>query len=104
LLRDLQAVNESGTRSFEVKRCGLLRANLLLNETRGRRERHVGRDGGDDDEVNLLARNAGHFHRALRGFGGEVGGEFILGRESTFLDAGARGDPFVGRVHHFFES
>ena len=29
-------------------------------------------------EVNLVGGDAGHFHRALRGLGRHVGGEFIL--------------------------
>ena len=43
----------------------------------------------------FIARNGG--------LGRQVGGEFILGRDAPFLDAGARGDPFIRGLDHFFE-
>ncbi len=58
---------------------------------------------GDDDQINLVGGDAGHFHRALGGLGGEVGGEFVRGGDAAFLDAGARGDPFVRGLDHFFK-
>ena len=49
LLADFERVNKSGTRRFEIKRRGALRADLVLHEAGRGREGHVRRDGGDDD-------------------------------------------------------
>ena len=43
-------------------------------------KRHVRRDGGDDDQIDLLGGDAGPFHGAQRGLGGHVGGEFVRAR------------------------
>ena len=77
------AVNEAGTGGLDVEGRGAVRADLLLHQAGGRGERHVRRDGGDDDEVDLFGGDAGHFHRALGGLGGQVGGEFVLGRDAA---------------------
>ena len=67
LLADFQAVNESGTGGFEIEGGGAVRADFLLHQAGGGGKRHVWRDGGDDDEVNLIGGDAGVFHaRAAR--------------------------------------
>ena len=103
LLRDFESVNEPGTRGFEIERRRAPGADFVLHETRRCRERHIRRDGGDNDEINLFAGDAGHFHRALCRVRGHVRSEFVLRRHAPFLDAGARGDPFIRRLHHFFQ-
>src|SRR5207247_3142838 len=60
-------------------------------------------NGGDDDEINLVAGDTGGLHRAQGGLGGHIRSKLVLRREAPLLDAGARRDPFVGGVHHFFE-
>src|SRR5674476_10231 len=103
LLADLQRVDETGTRGFDVECRRPRRADFALHETRGGGKRHVGRKRRDDDQINLAGGDAGHFHRAGGGLGGEVGSEFIRGGDAAFLDAGARNDPFVRGLDHFFE-
>ena len=103
LLADLESVNETRTRGLEIERGGAGGPEFLLHETGRRRERHVGRDRGDDDEVDLVGGDAGFFQRALGGFGTEVGGEFVFSGDAAFLDAGAGGDPLVGGLDEFFE-
>ena len=103
LLADLQPVDEAGTRGLHIKGGRPAGADFLLHQAGGVGKGHVRGDGGDDDELDLVGGDAGHFHGALGGVGGEVGGEFVFGRETPFLDAGARDDPFIGGVHHFFQ-
>jgi hypothetical protein len=55
LLADFEAVNEPGTSRFQIERRRALGPDLFLHQTGGRGKHHVRRDGGDDDEINLLA-------------------------------------------------
>ena len=103
LLADFQRINETRTRGLNVERRRARRAELALHEARGRRKRHIGRERGDDDQINLIGGDASHFHRALGGFRGEVGSEFVGGGDAPFLDARARGNPFVRSLDHFFQ-
>ena len=89
LLGDFQAVNKSGAGGFEVESGRAARADFLLHQAGRGRKRHVGRDGGDDDQIDLLGGDAGRFHGAQGGLRRHVGGEFILGGDVAFLDAGA---------------
>jgi len=103
LLSDFQTVNKPGTRRLQIKRRRPARADFLLDDARCRRKRHVRRDGGNNDEVNLVGSDPGLFHRTLCRVRRHVRSEFVLGRLPPRFDAGARGDPFVRRVHHFFQ-
>jgi hypothetical protein len=79
LLADFERINEPGTGGFDVEGGGPLGADFLLHEASGRRKRHVGRDGGDDDQIDLLRRNVAAFHRAHGGLGGHVRGILAFG-------------------------
>ena len=103
LLPDFQTINETGTRRLQIKRRRPVRADFLLDDARRCRKRHVRRDGGDNDEVNLVGSDAGLFHRPLRRVRRHVRSEFIPGRQPPRFDAGARDNPFIRRVHHFFQ-
>ena len=103
LLGDFQAVDESGAGGLQVEGGRAQGADLLLDQAGRRGKDHVGGDGGENNEVNLIAGDARGLHRAQRGLGGHVGSELVRGGEAPLLDAGARRDPFVSRGHHFFE-
>ena len=97
-------VDEARASRFEIKSRRAVSADLLLHQAGGGGKRHVGRDRGDDDEIDLFGGDAGLFHRPPRRLGRQIGGKFVLGAAMCrSFDAGAGGDPFVGGVHHFFE-
>ena len=77
------------------RQAALLGADLGLDETGGRGKNHVGRGGRDQDEIDLVAGDAGLLHRGERGFRAHVAGEFVVRRDPAFLDPGASGDPLV---------
>src|ERR1019366_4620621 len=52
---------------------------------------------------DLVGGDPGHFHCAQRGLGRHVRRELILGRDPPLLDAGARRDPFIRGLDHFFQ-
>ena len=64
---------------------------------------HVGRGRGDEDEIDVVARDAGLLHGGKRGLGGHVAGVFIVRGDAALLDAGARRDPLVGQCRPFAE-
>ena len=103
LLADLNPVDETRASGLEIECGGAVRANLLLDETGRRGERHIGRDGGDDDEIDLLRLHASHRHRAARGCRTEVGSKLIVSRDAPLLDAGTAHDPFVGGLDNLRE-
>ena len=95
LLRDFDREKESGAGRRDVETGRSFRADLCLNKAGGGGKHHVGRGGGDEDEIDFIARDAGLFHRGERGFGAHVAGVFVVRGDAALLDAGAGGDPLV---------
>jgi hypothetical protein len=78
-------------------------ANLVLQETRGTRKDRIGRGGPDDNEPNLIGRDArlahcpvGRFLREIRR--GNAGFDDVAFSNSCSLD-----DPLVGGIDHLLE-
>ena len=68
------------------------RSDLFLNQAGRGRERHVGRDGRRQDEIDLLGEIFAccNFIRCcFRGDGADIGREFVVRGDAAFLDAGA---------------
>jgi len=63
-------------------------------------KKHVRRDRGNDNHIQVFGRQAGLAERPTGGFDGQVGGGLIGGGNMPLLDAGARCNPFIGRIHH----
>ena len=98
LLGDFDSKQKTGAGGRDIETGGVLRADFLLHETRGRRKQHVRRGGGDEDEIDLLRRNLRLLERFQRGLRRHVAGLFVFRRDATFFDAGASGDPLVAGV------
>ncbi len=100
---DVEGIDEAGAGGFDVKGGGPAGSEFLLNEAGRAREEHIGRDGGDDDELDLVR---GDF-RVLKGpFGGqqgEIGGGLVGRGNPSLLNSGAGGDPLTGGTHHFLQ-
>jgi hypothetical protein len=104
LLGNFQTVDKAGAGSLQVEGGGAQRTDFLLDQAGRGRKRHIGCNCCHDDQINLLAGNAGVPHCPQGSFGSHVGGELVLRRDVPFFDAGAARDPFVGGIHHFSSS
>ena len=67
LLGDFQAVDEARAGGLQVEGGGAVRADLSLHQAGGGGKGHVRRDGGHDDQVDLLGGDAGALHGAQGG-------------------------------------
>src|SRR6266478_2525707 len=99
----LQCVNKSRTGSREIESPDILRAEFVLNETSGRREKHVGRNGPHNNRVEIGRVNAALGKRFLRRLDRKIAGRNTLVRKMTFADADALHDPLVIGIDKFFE-
>ena len=97
-LGDLHCVDEARAGGGDVEGDRPGGAEVLLDVAGGGGSEGVGGDGGDDDEVEFGGGEAGVLEGPRGGLGRHVGGEFPLGGDAAFLDAGAGGDPLVGGV------
>jgi len=57
---------------------------FLLHHAGGGGKRHVRRDGGQHDQINLFGGDPGAFHRDQGGFGGQIGGVFMFAGDAAF--------------------
>ena len=69
MLRDFDREEEAGAGGRDVEAGRVFRADLCLHEAGGRGKNHVGRDGGDEDEVDFVGGDSGLLHGGERGFG-----------------------------------
>src|SRR5262245_1825419 len=100
LLRDFNRKEESRASRRDVEAGRSFRPDLGLNEAGRRRKYHVWRGGGDEDEIDLVARNAGLFHRGKGCFCPHVARIFIVRSDAALLDTGAGGDPLIISLDH----
>ena len=93
-------VHEPGATRGEVVGGRILGAELVGKDRAGRRKRHVGRDGCDDDQVEVGGRNACVLERLFGCRQRQVGEGLLRRSDPALADAGALHDPLVGGVHH----
>jgi acetolactate synthase-1/2/3 large subunit len=86
-LGDREAVEKAGARGGEVEGGALGRLEFALHLTRRRREPHVGRRGGDEDQIQIGRLAPGGGQGGAGRDRGEVGGGLVA------LDPAARPDP-----------
>ena len=103
LLAYFQRVDEARARRLEVEGRRPLRPDLVLHQAGRGWERHVRRDGGDDDEIDLIRCDARLGHRALGCLGRQIGAKLVVRRDAPGLDARAAGDPLVRRIDELFQ-
>ena len=98
-----ESVDETGAGRDQIESPGVLCAELMLHQAGRGGKHHVGRNGADQDRVELTAidatlcqRRASRFDRHVRG--GDVrGGDVALGNPDALQD------PFVAGLDHLFE-
>ena len=94
---------EAGAGGGNVKGGGILGAQGVLDIAGGGRSERIRRNGGDDDQVDILRLQSAGFQRPLGGLRPHVGGVLVRGGDAAFHDARAFDDPFVGSVHHLLQ-
>ena len=100
LAGDVQRVEKAGAGGGQVEAGGVREAELVLHEAGGGGKRRVGRDGGQDEQVDLVGGDAGVAERLAGGGDGHVGDVLALAGDAAGADAGAGVDPGVRRVDH----
>lgn len=103
LLRNFDSVEKSGASGAHVETRCIDCTDLSLHETRRAREKHVRRDRGDNDEINVLGSDPGVRDGCFGGFRREIARGLIIRGDSAFVDAGARNDPFGSRLYGFLQ-
>ena len=93
-----QRINKAAAHGLQVKGSAACRTELVLQNTGGRWEHHVGRAGGHDDQVDVLCRDTGSLQCIFGGFKGEVAAEDTVGRKVAGPDTGALHNPVIGRL------
>lgn len=101
--RRLHGEQEAGARGGNVKGGGILGAQGVLDIAGGGRGERIRRNGGNDDQVNILRLETAGLQSALGGLRPHVGGVLVRGGNAAFHDARAFDDPFVGSVHHLLQ-
>ena len=103
LLPDFDSEQETGARRRDIEAGGILRADLLLHETRRCWEQHVGRSSCDQDQVDVFGRDFRLLERFQGSFRRHIARLLIFRRDPAFFNTSARRDPFVARVDDLHE-
>jgi len=103
LVGDAEPVERTGASGGNVEGTGPRRPKFGLHEHGAGGHRHVGRDGPDDDHIELGGIGRRHGERLFGCFDRHIGCRFAIGGDMAFLDAGALDDPGVRRINDFFE-
>ena len=77
------------------------KSELVLNDRGRGRHRQVGRNRGQDEQVDVGRRKACIGESGAGGVSGEIGGELSFSCNPALLDAGAGQNPLVGGVDLF---
>ena len=100
VVRHVQRIDEPGADRLDVEGGAPGHAERVLDPRRGCREGLVRGRRRDDDQVEIGRLHPGPDESGAGGGGRQVGGEFPLGGDAAFENAGALDDPIVGGVHH----
>src|SRR5271156_978723 len=103
LRSSLQGVNKRRTCGRDIESPDIVCAELVLDETCGRGEKHVGRDRPYNDRVEVGSLNAALGERLLRRLDREIAGRDAFIYDMTFADADTLHDPLVVGIDKFFE-
>ena len=76
---------------------------LYSKKTEGELLFVIRRDGGDDNQVNILRLQPAGFQSALGGLRPHMGSVLVRGGDAAFHNARAFNNPFVGSVHHLLQ-
>jgi hypothetical protein len=104
LVGHAQCVDEAAAHGLQVeRRLAVGHAELGLHDAGGAGENQVGRGGGDQQQVDIVDRQAGRIERGARRLSRQIAGELAFGGNMTLADAGAIDDPLIVRLDQLFE-
>lgn len=98
LVSDAQRIKRARASGGNIEGKGACRTELGLNDDRAGRQRHVGRDRGDDDHVEIFGSCVGHRKRMPRRDNGHIRSDLPFRGDPALLNARALADPRIGRV------
>ena len=98
-----QRVGERRARRRQIEAPRARRADLVLHQAGGAGKQHVGRDGADDDQVDVVRGQSGLLDRDERGLLREVRRRHAGIDDVTLANAGALHDPLVGGFDQLLE-
>src|SRR6266581_8601147 len=98
-----QSVSKAGTRGGQVKAPGVLRRDAFLHQAGSGWEKHVWRNGGKHDQVDLRGIGVGLRQEGFGGFSRHVRRGGAVFDDVAFTDARARANPFVVGLDDFFQ-
>ncbi len=94
-----QSINESGAGCDEIETPRTVRANAILHQTGGGRKKHIGRDGADDDGVELLRVYAALREYDAGGFGGHIRCGDLRCGDVALRNSGSLYDPLIAGIN-----
>jgi hypothetical protein len=80
-----------------------VRAQFVLHQAGRRGEKHIRRNRGHDDRIQIAGGNAALDKRFLRRFDRQIAGRNALVHDMALADADTAHNPFVVRIDEFFE-
>jgi hypothetical protein len=95
-----QPVDKPRALGSDVERSDRVQPQLLLHEHPGSREAQVGRECGEDDELDVLRRESRALDGHARRLHAKVGGARPRFHEPAFPDPRPLDDPLLRGVHH----
>ena len=98
-----QRIGEPRARRAEIESPGVTGSDFVLEHARRARKYRVGSRRADDDEPDLIRRDAGLAHGADRRFLRQIGRRDAIVDDMALPDARSLKNPFVARFHHFFQ-
>jgi hypothetical protein len=102
-LSGVQRREEARARRAHVERAGVGGPQARLDQRRTRRQKVVGRQRPDDDEIEFLGIDLGPLERLSGGVEAQIAGRLLRRREAPLPDPRALDDPLVGRVDELLE-
>ena len=98
--RGVESVDKAGARGVEIETRGRGREpEFMLNDARGGGHGEIGRDGRNDQQVDISELEFGVGDGETCGVHGHVGGRFAGRGDVAFADAAAGANPLVGRLN-----
>ena len=101
MLGDGERIEKARAGRLHVEAADILDPDHVADKVCGRRELHVRRGGGADQQVNFLRLGAGFLQQAAHRFRRHVRcAEPLAPLDVALFYAGAFGDPGIAGVHH----
>ena len=103
LRADRERIRKPRARGGKVETPGALRADAALHQARGCGKKHVRRNTGQDNQVDVRRIRFGLCEQRFRSFRGQMRTGHAFFHDVALADAGARANPLVAGLDDFLE-